>query len=98
MSITSKYLEAAILDQVVAGTFPGKRYAFVAVVNGSGWGLGVAVADEPGYNPINKVFTDQAEADEWAKGLNKHIGLTDNEAFRIVGSTMRRKPKLRVVA
>ena len=47
--ITHQYLEAAIIDQNVAGAFPDKAYAFVAVVNG-GYSLGVAVANEKGYN------------------------------------------------
>jgi hypothetical protein len=86
--ITSTHLEAAIIDQNVAGAFYDKRYAFVAVYN-EGWQLGVAIANESGYNPIGgKTFKDRAEANEWADGLNAHIGLTDLAALHIIGSTM----------
>ena len=88
--ITSRYLEAAILDQKVAGMFDGKRYAFVTVIGDDGWQLGVAVEDEPGYSPITgKTFADRAEAQEWASGLNQHIGLHPAVAQNIVISTMR---------
>jgi hypothetical protein len=90
--ITSKYLEAAILDQVVAGTFT-KPYAFVAVVAAPrGWALGVAVANERGYTPTAKTFDSEAEAREWAQGLNEHIGWSDDEVMRIVISTMGGMP------
>lgn len=87
MSITSKYLEAAIIDQVAAGAFPGKAYAFTAV-HENGWKLGVAVANEQGYHPFKHPFKSQEEAQEWAKGLNEHIGLDERRATRIVCSTM----------
>ena len=85
--ITSKYLEAAILDQIVAGTFT-KPYAFVAVAADRGYILGVAVANERGYNPTAKTFDTELEAREWAQGLNEHIGWSDDEIARIVISTM----------
>ena len=75
--ITNRHLEAAILDQKVAGAFAGKTYAFVAV------------KDETGYNPISgKTFHTHDEAKQWADGLNEHIGLSKAEALNIVGSTM----------
>jgi hypothetical protein len=87
--ITNTHLEAAIIDQKVAGEFAGKSYAFVAVVN-KGYQLGVAVANEAGYNPITgKTFNSYGEAKQWADGLNKHIGLSQDEALDIIGSTMR---------
>jgi len=90
--ITSTHLEAAILDQVVAGAFAGKTYAFTAVCGAEGgYRLGVAVKDEPGYCPIGgKDFADFLEAQRWASGLNEHIGLTDYAATLIVASTMGR--------
>jgi hypothetical protein len=88
--ITTTHLEAAILDQTVAGAFPDKSYAFVAVIAGNAWQLGVAVANEPGYAPIEgKTFANKAEADEWASGLNRHIGLSDDDRIEIICSTMR---------
>lgn len=88
MSITGKYLEAALLDQNVAGTFFGKKYAYVSVFGEDGWKLGVAVANEGGYNPIALNFASKAECDEWADGLNEHIGLSKDEAAMIICSTM----------
>jgi hypothetical protein len=87
--LTQTHLEAAIIDQSAAGAFPGKLYAFVAVIGGGGWQLGVAVANEPGYNPIpGKTFKTQAEAKEWADGLNKHIGRDADTVMAIVCSSM----------
>jgi hypothetical protein len=88
--ITNTHLEAAIIDQKVAGEFAGKTYAFVAVAFKRGWQLGVAVANEQGYHPITgKTFKRHAEATEWAEGLNEHIGLKKGEWLDIIGSTMR---------
>jgi hypothetical protein len=87
--ITQTHLEAALIDQSVAGAFPYKPYAFTAVIGGGGWQLGVAVANEAGYNPIpGKTFENQSEAKEWADGLNKHIGRDEDSVLSIVGSTM----------
>lgn len=86
--ITNTHLEAALIDQNVAGAFSDKPYAFMAVVAKGGWQLAVAVANERGYNPINKFFESQQEADEWAEGLNRHIGLSADAKFKIVASTM----------
>jgi hypothetical protein len=94
--ITNEYLEAAIIDQKVAGEFQGKVYAFVAVVEKSGWKLGVAVANEQGYNPVEgKIFKNQGEAKQWAEGLNKHIKVSEEDYLDIVSSTMR-GPKVAV--
>lgn len=91
--ITNTHLEAAFIDQNVAGWFPNQRYAFIAVhKEGGGWQLGVAVEDEPGYNPIaGKTFTTHREADEWATALNEHIGLSADEALLIIVTTMRER-------
>lgn len=88
-SITTRHLEAALIDQSVAGAYPDRPYAFTAVIGDGGWQLGVAVANERGYNPLpGKTFKDQAEAKEWADGLNEHIGISDETAAHIVISTM----------
>jgi hypothetical protein len=88
--ITNTHLEAALIDQYVAGAFQGKAYAFVPVVAKGGWELGVAVRDERGYSPLRgKSFADQDEARQWADSLNAHIGLTDEQAIEIVCSSMR---------
>lgn len=87
--ITNENLQAAILDQKVAGIFRGKTYAYVALVAKRGWQLGIAVANESGYHPIGgKSFANQQEARKWAERLNEHIGLSDKQAINIVISTM----------
>jgi hypothetical protein len=87
--ITNTNLEAAIIDQTVAGAFPDTTYAFVAVYEDAAWRLGVAIANERGYNPVGgKTFEREAEAREWADGLNEHIGLSADRAALIVISTM----------
>lgn len=92
--ITHTHLEAALIDQNAAGQFAGKAYAFVAVLSDvNEWQLGVAVANERGYNPIpGKTFTKRVDADQWADGLNEHIGRDTDEAMRIVISTMGGRP------
>lgn len=97
MDITNTHLEAALLDQKVAGEFRGKPYAFVPVLHDTGYILGVAVANEPGYSPITgKTFEDRGRAREWADGLNKHIGLSDEQAMAIVLSSMGKQPVVTV--
>jgi hypothetical protein len=84
--ITDTHLEAAFLDQKVAGIFHDKAYAFVAIHDGT---LGVAVANERGYCPITgPSISSYDEAKTWAKSLNKHIGLSEDDAALIVISTM----------
>jgi hypothetical protein len=87
-NITSTHLEAALIDQHVAGHFHGKSYAFSAVYN-DGPALGVAVANESGYHPLGKQFDSMDEAQRWADGLNAHIGIDERRAAEIIISTMR---------
>jgi hypothetical protein len=90
---TSKSLEAALLDQKVAGMMGDQSYAYVPVVGGSKtWMIGIAVEGQDGYNPIDGglfEFDYDAEATAFANGMNKHIGLTPRRAAEIVTSTMR---------
>jgi hypothetical protein len=89
--ITGTNLEAALLDQQVAGTFHDKDYAYVVVTakGESGFALGIAVANEQGYNPIDgRTFEKEDEARDWANGLNAHIGLDLDTAWAIICSTM----------
>lgn len=94
MDITTKHLDLAIIDQMVAGSFAGQRYAFTQAYTDKGqYVLAVAVANESGYCPIEgKTTRDLAEAQTWADGLNAHIGLTQREALHIVASTMGGTP------
>lgn len=94
--ITSRNMEAAIIDQKVAGEFRGKRYAFAPVLAkgkkiGEFWMLGVAVENEAGYSPVEgRYFAEREEAREWADGLNQHIGHTPSSAFAIICSSVRK--------
>lgn len=97
--ITTESLEAAIIDQKVAGAFAGKSYAYHAVVAKGGWQLGIAVANEKGYSPVEgKTFASQEEAKGWVEGLNAHIGLSEEDRVRIVISSMGGKPFVKVAA
>lgn len=90
MDITSNNLSLAILDQKIAGQFAGIAYAYQSVFGGNGWALGVAVKDERGYNPIDGLsFDTETEAENVARGMNEHIGLSRDQVTAIVISTMR---------
>jgi len=54
------------------------------------WGIGIAVEDENGYRPVNEYgpYTEE-RARMVAKNLNTRIGLTDEEVWKIVASSMR---------
>lgn len=91
--ITTLNLDAALIDQRVAGLFSGLAYAYAAVASGNGWTLGVAVANESGYCPVGgKSFASFEEASAFADGLNEHIGLGHETATRIIISTMGGNP------
>ena len=60
-------------------------------VDGCGFSLGIAVANEPGYNPVHLAwarYETWAEAGEDADKLNREIGLDSDTEARIVASTM----------
>lgn len=75
----------------------GKAYAFVVVTtNGdyAPWGLGVAVANEPGYYPIPAHWAhgdDYKELDAHAEELNAELGVGPRAAAIMVASSMRQK-------
>jgi len=89
--ITRTHLAAALLDQKVAGTFRGKRYAYAVIPhenNEGWWQLAVTVQGELGYNPIDGIrFDTHTEAKQWADGLNAHLKLSPADAALIVAST-----------
>jgi hypothetical protein len=87
--ITSRNLEAALINQKAAGFFRGKAYVFVATFHEGECILGVAVANEQGFHPIvGKVFESYDTAKQWAHELNEHIGRSNDEVLDIVTSTM----------
>jgi hypothetical protein len=92
---THNWLEAAILDQAIAGLFGNKAYAFVAVLRSGPkpWGVGVAVVEERGYHPIDTEifsFAKREEAEDFCDGMNRHIGLSRLGTVRIIASSMRK--------
>ena len=78
----------------IAQLFSPKLFAFVAVIHQdtNSIGLGIAVANEPGYNPVPSgryTVDSYDEASEEAERLNREIlNLSDDAALRIIGSTM----------
>lgn len=87
---THSNLSLALLDQMVAGQMRDKTYAYVATLEKDKWGLGIAVANEPGYSLIKGVvsYADHAKAHEIASGMNEHIGLSADAVCEIIASTM----------
>lgn len=85
-------LEAALLDQKIAGLFVGKDYAYAPVMQDNGkWGIGIAVANEQGYSPVlgsKFEWSDYREASRFCDGMNGHIGLPRDHAASLIASTM----------
>lgn len=75
----------------------GKVWAFVPVFSqhsSKDIGLGIAVANEPGYNPIPLTWCHGDDYDEMqnhARELNAEAGLSVDAEARIICSTMRRR-------
>lgn len=88
--ITTTNLDLALIDQMVAGTFAGQRYAYHHVMDDAGrYILGIAVANERGYSPVTGWSTCNLDvALATAKGMNDHIGVSEHDALNIVISTM----------
>lgn len=70
-----------------------KVFAFVAVVGENyPWRLGLAVANEQGYNPVPEFWANGDDMDAFhahADELNEAMGLSKDQALNIVASTMR---------
>lgn len=73
---------------------PAQRYAFAAVYTGPGTLCGIGRADEgeSGYTPVPRFgsFKTFNEAANRADELNKELGLSIEQAAKIVCSTMRK--------
>ena len=73
-------------------THSGKVWCFVSVITKDRFGLGIAIANEPGYYPIhiNRYNTASFEiaADE-SDRLNTLREINETESARIISSTMR---------
>ena len=71
--------------------FRGKLWAYTPTVGEYGCGLGIAVSNEAGYNPVSAtlylvVYYEEASAE--ADRLNGLMGLGEDCAMRIVASSM----------
>lgn len=90
--MTKQLSQLAIAELGIAEMFSGKTYAYVAVMSGDTYGLGIATANERGYSPI-PLYWAQADtfdaAHDMADNLNRDVlGLNLEAAARIVSSSM----------
>lgn len=82
----------AMIDQYFAGKMGAKRYCFIPVflVGETGYGLGVAEYNEPGFWPISSgVYTAESwdDATEISIAMNEHIGLTEDQVIEIIAAS-----------
>lgn len=66
-----------------------RRLAYTAIVENSGWTLGIAEEGFPGYSPMKGTYPDEASARKSAKELNDKLGLTERDALGIIASSFR---------
>lgn len=90
--MTKKLTALSIAELGIGELMAGKTYAYVGVMSGDTFGLGLAIANEPGYNPIPLHFA-QADtfdaAHDMADELNRDVlELNDTAAMRIVCSSI----------
>lgn len=84
-------LEMGEILEICTNSLENKKYAFTPVIIRDSWGLGIAVENEPGYNPLEgKFFDTRDEAQSFADDLNKYLKLSEREAMEIIITTMRR--------
>ena len=90
---THTSLEAAFLDQKVAGQFHGMDYVYVPSLMDNGmWCVGIAVANEDGHYPIRG--SSEFEFDRFdlcvifCHGMNRHIRVPLDHVAEIIASTM----------
>ena len=79
------------LELEIEKKFAGKAYAFTPVMKGSFIGLGIAVANEPGYSPVPMTFChgdNHAEMEAHAEEANREfLGHSEDTAMTIVCSS-----------
>lgn len=91
--ITSTNLDLAIMDQVHAGHYGRRPYAYTVGIHGDQYILGIAVANERGYHPVRTTgYITRKKAQAVADGMNAHLGLSNDEATAIIVSTMGGRP------
>lgn len=80
-----------IIELGIDEMFRGKLWAYTPVIDEKGIGLGIAVANEAGYNPIPLQWCNGEKYDEvreHADELNAERGLSSDCSMRVVMSTM----------
>ena len=99
--MTIKKLSPEIpLEHDYEGRFEGKLWCYAAVILHNTivddrWGLGIAVADEPGYHPISGLFARASTFEEMmdhADDLNLQRNITRMQGAMIIASTMHALP------
>lgn len=99
--MTIKRLSPEIaLEQDYEGEFEGKLWCYAAVIlhdtiEDDRWGLGIAVADEPGYHPISGLYAHAPTFEEMmdhADCLNWERNITRMQSAMVIASTMHALP------
>lgn len=81
----------AILKQDIEESFRGKLWTYTPAIHQNGIGLGVAVANEPGYTPVplSKYSADRwDDAQKKADELNAERGQDRGAITNIIASSM----------
>jgi hypothetical protein len=79
-----------IIELGIEQLFAGKIWAYTPVISENGFALGIAVANEAGYNRVPEFWChgDSYEVmSDHCNALNRERGLDDDIAARIVCST-----------
>ena len=94
---TQRSLEAAILDQKIAGKFDDKPYAYVPVISEGPkqWEIGIAVKHEQATAQSRAASnsTSTRKLMHSSDGMNMHIGLDPARAMKIIASSMSQQAK-----
>ena len=99
--MTIKKLSPEIpLEYDYEGKFKDKLWCYAAVilhqtVVDERWGLGIAVADEPGYHPISGLYAHASTFEEMmdhADDLNMQRNIPRIQGAMIIASTMHALP------
>jgi len=79
-------MNTGLLDKALIG-----KHAFTAIVESEGYIIGRADYGIGGYTPMRRepTFKTYDAAQKFANGLNEKMGLTKEEALKIVFNTMR---------
>jgi len=71
-----------------------QRIAFVAIIDEKNYKIGLCHEDIDGYTPtLFGPYSTYESYNKMADELNAGLGLTKEDAYKIIASTMRRKPE-----